>query len=82
MCDFEYLICTEIHKKLKEKVKGTVWVKVYNNELHVTIKNGDINYEFVACNFAKQVMEGVCSDFIVYAVTTEYKHYLHNYYFK
>lgn len=24
MCDFEYLICMEIHKKLKEKVKGTI----------------------------------------------------------
>ena len=41
MQDYECIISKEVHKKLKSKVKGKVWVKVYNDELHIEITNID-----------------------------------------
>lgn len=83
MCDFEYLVSTEIHKKLKEKVVGKVWVKVYHNELHIKITgNSGIEYEFVRDNFDRRIINGYSSDYIVYEVIKDYKTFILNNYFR
>lgn len=83
MCDFEYLFSTELHKKLKERVIGNVWVKVYHNELHVKITRQDgIEYEFVRDKLDKRILNGYSSDYVAYEVVKEYKSFILNNYFK
>lgn len=83
MCDFEYLFSTELHRKLKEKIIGGIWVKVYHNELHVKITGHDgIEYEFVRENFNKRILNGYSSDYVVYEIVKEYKAFILDNYFK
>lgn len=83
MCDFEYLFSTELHRKLKEKLFGKIWVKVYRNELHVTItSDGGVEYEFVKDNFDKRVLNGISSDSVVCEVIKEYRRFITDRYFR
>ena len=82
MQEYEYLFSTELHSKLKEKVKGKVWVKVYNDELHVKIENQDISYEFVEEDLSTKILNGLSSEYIVYSILKDYRIFLNNLYFK
>lgn len=33
----EYLVCMNLHKKLKEKIKGSIFIKIENNVLSIYI---------------------------------------------
>ena len=84
MQDYEYLFSTELHKRLKEKVKGKVWVKIYHDELHVNIipdKNGEL-YELVMTDMAYRILNGLSTSYIVYDILKDYRNYVNKQYFK
>lgn len=84
MQDYEYLFSTELHKRLKEKVKGKVWVKIYHDELHVNIipdGNGEL-YEFVMTDMSSRILNGLSTSYIVYDILKDYRNYVNNQYFK
>ena len=84
MQDYEYLFSTELHKRLKEKVKGKVWVKIYNDELHVNIipdENGEL-YEFVMTDMSSRILNGLSTSYIVYDILKDYRNYVNKQYFK
>ena len=84
MQDYEYLFSTELHKRLKEKVKGKVWVKIYHDELHVNIipdENGEL-YEFVMTDMASRILNGLSTSYIVYDILKAYRNYVNKQYFK
>lgn len=84
MQDYEYLFSTELHKRLKEKVKGKVWVKIYHDELHVNIipdENGEL-YEFVMTDMASRILNGLSTSYIVYDILKDYRNYVNKQYFK
>lgn len=44
MCEYEIIFCKALHDKLREKVKGRIWVGVNdNNRLFVDITQREIN---------------------------------------
>ena len=84
MQDYEYLFSTELHKRLKEKVKGKVWVKIYHDELHVNIipdENGEL-YAFVMTDMASRILNGLSTSYIVYDILKDYRNYVNKQYFK
>lgn len=84
MQDYEYLFSTELHKRLKEKVKGKVWVKIYHDELHVNIipdANGEL-YEFVMTDMSSRILNGLSTSYIVYDILKDYRNYVNKQYFK
>lgn len=84
MQDYEYLFSTELHKRLKEKVKGKVWVKIYHDELHINIipdENGEL-YEFVMTDMASRILNGLSTSYIVYDILKDYRNYVNKQYFK
>ena len=82
MQDYEYLISKEVHKKLKSKVKGKVWVKVYNDELHVKIINDDFKFEGVYYELADNILHGLSAELIAHLALKEYKEDVIKRYFK
>ena len=84
MQDYEYLFSTGLHKRLKEKVKGKVWVKIYHDELHVSIipdENGEL-YEFVMTDMSSRILNGLSTSYIVYDILKDYRNYVNKQYFK
>ena len=83
MQDYEYLISKEVHKKLKSKVKGKVWVKVYNDELHIKITNIDnFKYETAVDDLADKILHGLIAELIAHLALKEYKEGVIKRYFK
>ena len=82
MQDYEYLISKEVHKKLKSKVKGKVWVKVCNDELHVKIINDDFKFEGVYDDLADKILHGLSAELIAHLALKEYKEGVIKRYFK
>ena len=82
MQDYEYLISKEVHKKLKSKVKGKVWVKVYNDELHVKIINDDFKFEGIYDELADNILHGLNSEYLVHCIIGSYKQKIIKRYFK
>ena len=82
MQDYEYLISKEVHKKLKSKVKGKVWVKVCNDELHVKIINDDFKFEGVYDELADNILHGLSAELIAHLALKEYKEGVIKRYFK
>lgn len=83
MQDYEYLISKEVHKKLKSKVKGKVWVKVYNDELHIKITNIDnLKFETTLDDLADKILHGLSAELIAHLALKEYKEGVIKRYFK
>ena len=84
MQDYEYLFSKELHRRLKEKVKGKVWVKIYQNELHVTIKifECELKYEFVEEDLSNKILNGLSSDYAVYTIMKDYHKFVNDIFFK
>ena len=44
MCEYEIIFCKSLHDKLKEKVKGGLWVRVENDDcLWIDIVQRELN---------------------------------------
>lgn len=84
MQDYEYLFSKELHSKLKEKIKGKVWVKIYQDKLHVKITSQDevIKYELTEDNMSTKILNGLSTQYTVYCILKDYSKCVNNKYFK
>ena len=84
MMEYELLFSTTLHQKLKEKVIGTVYVKVNSmDRLYIYIRgNGDMEFKTYIDNFSDRIRNGWTTDYAVYEVLREYKNFIRNLYFK
>ncbi len=84
--ELDYIFSIELHKKLKEKIRGRIFCKVENDALHIRIDMDDLWFETEYDNLAKRVCFGLTSDYIAYEVCQKYEKFLINrtkkYYFK
>ena len=84
MLDYEFIFSTELHNRLKDKVKGKVWVKAYNDELHVKVETRECGdeYEFVVCDLSTKVLNGLNVNYIAYLVLKDYHDFINSIFFK
>ena len=96
MTDYEKLFSTELYKKLKEKVKGEVFVKIKHDKLYVKIAktaendNGHVRYvrstnptyEYVMNNMADRILNGLSTSYLMYTILKDYRKFVTNQYFK
>ena len=81
--DYEKLFSTELYKKLKEKVKGRVFVKIKHDKLYVEItKSTDPTYEYVMNNMADHILNGLSTSYLVYSILKDYRKFVNKQYFK
>ena len=83
MRDYEKLFVTAVHGKLKEKIKGKIYVEV-NEEDELFIKitcYGDLKYESRFVNFSDKFIHGWTADYAVYEITKEFKKFIMRNYF-
>ena len=78
--ELDVIFSRELHKKLKEKIKGKVFCRVFDDELYIRIDMDDLYFETSYDNFATRVCYGL------YEVIQKYEKFLMNrvrkYYFK
>lgn len=84
MQDYEYLFSKQLHEKLKEKIKGKVWVKVYNNDLHVKITTSECEskYEYVEEDLSTQILDGFGTDYFMCRILKGYRTFINDIFFK
>lgn len=83
MMDYEYLFAMTLHQKLRERVKGSVFCVVnQNNILVVQIKSrGDWKFTMEYDNFAERFLNGLTTDYAMYEILSKYKNFITNRYF-
>lgn len=84
MLDYEFIFSTGLHNRLKDKVKGKVWVKAYKDELHVKIETRECGdyYEYVVYDLSTKVLNGLNTDYIAYLVLKDYYDFINSIFFK
>ena len=84
--ELDVIFSRELHKKLKERIKGKVFCKVIEDTLYVSIYMDDLYFETSFDNFATRVCYGLSTDYVLYEVIQKYEKFLMNrvrkYYFK
>lgn len=75
MLDYEYLFATTLHARLKEKIIGKIFCKVYpNDELVIEVTNYEnFIWKYTIGNFSERIMHGCTTEYIAYDVVTAYK---------
>ena len=53
--ELDIIFSRELHKKLKERIKGKVFCKVFDDELYIRIDMDDLYFETSYDNFATRV---------------------------
>ena len=82
MTDYGYNFSIMLQKKLKNKIKGKIYVKVNDSDvLYIKINNGNDIYEMHYDNFSKRLVNGLNSDYVTFEVVAEYKRQLLERYF-
>lgn len=69
MSEYEYLFSLALHEKLKEKIKGKIYVEVNSNdEICVTISNElyPNGYRMVRSDFSNRLIHGLTADYEAY----------------
>lgn len=79
MLDYEYIFATELHKKLKPRIKGKIYVCITkHNELSVKINNLDLSYEYLSENrFSDMILNGYSTDDAMWEVMQDYQQFVH-----
>ena len=80
MLDYEYIFATELHKKLKPRIKGKIYVCITKyNELSVKINNLNLEYEYLSENkFSDMILNGYSTEDALYDVMNDYNDYVYN----
>ena len=79
MLDYEYIFATELHKKLKPRIKGKIYVCITKyNELSVKINNLNLEYEYLSENkFSDMVLNGYSTDDAMWEVMQDYQQFVY-----
>lgn len=84
MKDYEYLFCTNLHEKLKEKILGGIFVKVDDNDcliIKITRRDGN-NFRMSFDNFSSSILHGFSTDYAAYVVQKKYQSFVLKQFFK
>ena len=84
MLDYERLFSTNLRDKLKGAIKGSVFVKVNENDsLVVEIKRKDgNNFSVSFTDFSNRVLNGFTTEYAAYEVVKKYKKFVTSQFFK
>lgn len=82
MQEYEYIISTGLHSLLKEKIKGKIWVKIYDDRLHVKIDYNDLSFGYVEGKMSDKILSGIGPSDLLPVVVARYKEFIFNEYFK
>ena len=75
--DLRWLFSTVLHAKLKQRIKGKIFCKVYGDTLRITIDSiGGVKYETVIDDFADKVLNGYTADYAAHEVVNGFKKHL------
>ena len=84
--ELDIIFSRELHKKLKERIKGNIFCNVIEDILYVRIYIDGLYFKTSFDNFATRVCYGLSTDYILYEVIEKYERFLINrvrkYYFK
>lgn len=80
----EYLACLEVHKRLKEKINGNIFITIKNNTMIVYINPGrGVHYKYAyECISLEMIGRELNYDKITKIIFENYKQFIHNKYFK
>lgn len=78
MSELEYLYATNLHKRLKEKIRGKVFTKIEHDELRIRIDAFDCWFEMVISDISKCIIYGTGTDLIANEVCEKYRKYISN----
>lgn len=84
MVEYEYLFCTNLRAKLKEKIRGGIFVKVnVNDNLIVKIERNDgSNFDVLFTDFSNRLIHGFSTDHAAYEVQKKYRNFVMKQFFK
>lgn len=82
MQEYEYIIATGLHSLLKEKIKGKIWVKIYDDELHIKIDHNDLSFCYVESGMSNKILTGIGPSDLLPVVVARYKEFIFHEYFK
>ena len=79
MLDYEYIFATDLHKKLKPRIKGKIYVCITKyNELSVKINNLNLEYEYLSENkFSDMVLNGYSTDDAMQEIMQDYQQFVY-----
>ena len=84
--ELDIIFSRELHKKLKERIKGNIFCNVIEDTLYVRIYIDGLYFKTSFDNFATRVCYGLSTDYVLYEVIEKYERFLINrvrkYYFK
>ena len=82
MQEYEYIIATGLHSLLKEKVRGKVWVRIYDDRLHVKIDYNDLSFGHVEGKMSSKISSGIGPSDLLPKIVARYKEFIFHEYFK
>ena len=76
--ELDVIFSSELHKKLKERIKGKIFCKVIEDTLYVRIYMDDLYFETSFDNFTLRVFYGLSTDYVLHEVIQKYERFLIN----
>lgn len=76
MVDYGYHFSLALHKKLKSKIKGRIYLGVNNDDVlfvEITADASGSIFKITFNNFSQRILEGWTSDYAAYEVMSEFK---------
>ena len=84
MLDYECLFSNHLYEKLKEVIKGGIFVKVNENDslvVEIKRKYGN-NFGVSFTDFSNRVLNGFTTEYAAYEVTKRYQKFVMRQFFK
>ena len=82
MQEYEYITATGLHSLLKEKIKGKIWVKIYDDRLHVKIDYNDLSFGYIEGKMSDKILSGIGPSDLLPKIVARYKEFIFHEYFK
>lgn len=80
--DIRWLFSTVVHAKLKQRIKGKIFCRVYGDTLKITIESiGGVSYTMEIDDFAEKVINGYTADYAAHEVVNGFKKHLQETFF-
>lgn len=82
--DYEYLFSMNLQAKLKERIRGGIFVKVNENDslvIKITRRDNN-NFEASFTDFSDRMLNGFTTDYAAYEVTKKYREFVMKQFFK
>lgn len=78
MLDYGYVFGKTLHEKLKERINGSIFVKVTQDDgLYIRIETiGDLTYKYYLDNIADKIHHGLTTDYVAYEVINDFKRFI------